>query len=407
MGPVTERERVDVIDVLRGFALFGILAANMRAFNSPAEVYSAPLAMWTAGFDRFAQGLIGTFISGKFITTFSVLFGLGFAIQMDRAAARGAGFLSFYSRRLAVLLLLGLAHGVLLWYGDILATYALLGFLLLLFRKRQQKTLLIWIVALHAVLLVMLVAFLVLARFGISTPAPPDPTAESIQHSVRVFSQGAWLEIQRQRLHDWLGINATLIFSVMWVLPRFLFGLWLWRSGFLGDLPSRKAFLRKLFLWGTALGVAGNAVATVIVHTFDPRMSKPDLPGLIAQTLSMVSVPLLSGGYAAGIALFTMSGACQWLHRAFAAIGRTALSNYLLQSVICTTLYYSYGFALFGKVGPAYGLIPTLLIYAAQLPLSLWWLRRCRFGPAEWLWRSLTYGKAQPLRAEGYFSPVV
>jgi uncharacterized protein len=399
MGPVTERERIDVIDVLRGFALFGILAANMRGFNSPAQTYMTPSAMWNAPLDRVAQALIDTFIGGKFITLFAVLFGIGFAIQMGRAEAHGARFLSFYPRRLLLLLLLGLAHGILLWWGDILALYALLGFLLLLFRKRRQRTVLIWAISLQSLALVMGATFLILAQYGIRTPAPPDPTREIIARSIQIYAQGTWVEIQRQNFHDWVGINKGFIFFLTWVLPRFLFGLWLWRSGWLNGLEARKRFLRKLCLWGILLGAAGNGAVAVIVQVFDPRLSRPDLPLFFSQSLNILFVPVLSAGYAAGIALLAMSGAWEWLHRGFAAIGRTALSNYLLQSLVSTTLFYSYGLALFGKVGPALGLIPTFLIYGAQLPLSLWWLKRFQFGPLEWGWRSLTYGQVQRIRA--------
>ncbi len=398
IGPVAPEERIDILDILRGFALFGILAANMRAFNLPYEAYMAPWAVFHSVPDRVVQALVDTFISGKFITIFAFLFGVGFAIQMDRAASRGARFLSFYAGRLGLLLLIGLAHGLLLWWGDILAVYAAIGFLLLLFRKRKQQTLLIWTISVSLLPLLMMVVFLVLAQLGIRTPAPPDPTKEILERSIRIYSQGAWPEIQRQRLHDWILINRTFIFSVAWILPRFLFGLYVWRSGFIHRLASQRDLLRRICLWGLILGALGNAAGTAIMNVYEPKFSKPDLPLVAAQALYLVAVPLLSASYAAGIALFSMSGGWLRLRRWFQAVGRTALSNYLLQSVVCTMLYYSYGLALFGKVGAALGLIPTALIYAAQLPLSGWWLARFRFGPVEWLWRSLAYGKLQPMR---------
>jgi uncharacterized protein len=333
------------------------------------------------------------------LTLFAVLFGLGFAIQMGRAEARGVRFLSFYSRRLLVLLLLGLAHGILLWWGDILASYALLGFLLLLFRKRSQRTVLIWAISLQSLMLVAGAALLVLAQFGIRSPVPPDPAREIIERSITIYAQGGWLEIQHQNFHDWVRLNKGFVFLLTWVLPRFLFGLWLWRGGWLNGLEARKPFLRRLCFWGIALGTAGNAAAAVIVQVYDPRWSRPDLPGFLSQSLYILFVPVLSAGYAAGIALLAMSGAWGWLRRGFAAIGRTALSNYLLQSLVSTTLFYSYGLALFGKVGPALGLIPTFLLYGAQLPVSLWWLKRFQFGPLEWAWRSLTYGRVQRMQA--------
>src|ERR1700735_141233 len=143
-GPVTAAERILYIDILRGMALFGILAANMRGFNAPDSVYGNIKVLFHGRADMIAQGFIDIFIQGKFVTLFSFLFGLGFAVQLTRAEARGAKFMSFYPRRLAALALFGLIHGLFIWWGDILLTYALAGSLLLLFRKRAQETLLWW-----------------------------------------------------------------------------------------------------------------------------------------------------------------------------------------------------------------------------------------------------------------------
>src|ERR1700693_2319133 len=144
VGPITSAERILYIDILRGMALFGILAANMRGFNAPADVYGNIKVLFHGTADLIAQGFIDIFIQGKFVTLFSFLFGLGFAVQLTRAEARGARFMSFYPRRLAALAVFGLIHGILIWWGDILLTYALGGAMLLLFRNRSQKTVLWW-----------------------------------------------------------------------------------------------------------------------------------------------------------------------------------------------------------------------------------------------------------------------
>src|SRR6202051_363050 len=144
VGPASLSERIVFIDVLRGMALFGILAANMRAFFAPLDIYGNIGALYPGRADVLAQAFIDVFIQGKFISIFSFLFGMGFAIQMSRAEARGVRFLGFYPRRLLALALFGIIHGIFIWAGDILLTYALSGAILLLFRKRQQKTLLWW-----------------------------------------------------------------------------------------------------------------------------------------------------------------------------------------------------------------------------------------------------------------------
>ncbi len=160
-SPVALSERILFIDVLRGMALFGILAANMRAFFAPLDVYGSIQVLFHSRADILAQAFIDTFIQGKFITIFSFLFGMGFAIQMTRAEARGVRFLGFYPRRLVALAIFGLIHGILIWAGDILLTYALSGAILLVFRKREQKTLLWWAGSLFALPFVVSSIFLV------------------------------------------------------------------------------------------------------------------------------------------------------------------------------------------------------------------------------------------------------
>jgi uncharacterized protein len=392
MGPATSGQRLEIIDAIRGFALFGILAANMRAFHSPAEVFYSPIAMWNTPLDRVAETIIDTLFGWKFLTIFSVLFGLGFAIQMERAEARGVRFLSCYSRRLVVLLALGLIHGLLIWMGDILATYAVLGFLLLLFRNRKPQTILIWAGAIHLVLVMLPVVGVVMASMGVESPAPPLPEPNAIAESIRINAQGSWSEIQHLRMHNWLSMNGGILFTLLWVLPRFLFGMWLWRSGFVRELETRTELLRRWMCWGIPFGIAGNLAAALLVQAYD-RGSMIELRVFASQVLFRVWIPVLSCGYAAAVALFTMSRSRNWLGRGFAAVGRTALSNYLLQSAVCTAIFDSWGFGLFGKVSPMLGFVPTFLIYGTQLPLSIWWLKRFQFGPLEWVWRGLTYWK--------------
>src|SRR5438445_11763494 len=176
-GPITSTERVLYIDILRGMALFGILAAHLRRFNAPLEVDGNIKVLVHGRADLIAHAFIDIFIQGKFVSLFSFLFGLGFAVQMMRADARGARFLSFYPRRLMALALFGLIHGILIWAGDILLSYAVSGAILLLFRKRQQKTLLWWAGSLFAVPIVVSTTFLLLyfSRFRRPWMSPKPP----------------------------------------------------------------------------------------------------------------------------------------------------------------------------------------------------------------------------------------
>ena len=167
IGPVPGEDRITVIDCLRGAALFGILTANMRGFNAPLAAYMDPRLMWSWLPDRLMQAAVDCFVQGKFITIFAALFGIGFAIQMDRAAARVQS-VGFYRRRMAGLLGIGLAHSFLLWWGDILVPYAICGFLLLLFRNCSQRTVFVWAQIMYWFVIVLIAGFYIGTLFGAS-----------------------------------------------------------------------------------------------------------------------------------------------------------------------------------------------------------------------------------------------
>lgn len=370
----------------------------MRGFHSPARIYFSPELMWRGTADRLAQGVIDVLISGKFITLFSFLFGLGFAVQLERAELGGARLLPVYCRRLGVLLLIGLAHAFLVWWGDILLPYALLGFLLLLFRRRSQKTVMIWawIGLWFPVLLVGL--FVVLSSLGVRIMPDLVPTREVLERTVATYAKGGFSQILAQRAGEVaFNFTGTLFFSPK-ILGMFLLGFYVWRRGLIQRFPRNLPLLHKAMFWGLLIGLAGNLAGVLITVIWRVDPIKPSLLGLVVAVVMTVGVPALSCFYASAIGLLFQQPAWQKRLAPFAAVGRTALSNYLLQSVVCTMIFYSYGFGLYGRVGPAAGLIPTVLLYPAQLVLSVAWLRRYPFGPMEWLWRTLTYGRAQSMR---------
>ncbi len=404
--PIRAGERVQVVDVLRGFALLGILLVNMQFFNTPLYLLITEVHE-LAPVDRVAAWLIRFFAEGKFYTMFSFLFGFGFAIQLFRAKARGVRFVPLYLRRLFVLLLIGIVHGFLLWYGDILKAYAVVGLVLLLFRDRAPKTLLIWAALSLAVFLLISAAFIGLSSLG-SGLQPAGRTDQATvpagtffddltERSFRAYGKGTFGEIMVQRAID----NAFSIFSAIFsfpsILAMFLLGLYAGRRQIFQNVEAHLPFIRKIFVWGLVLGLIGNAMYVFGQAAVDP--AAPSLLSLAAQVGQVIGGPALCFCYVAGITLLFQREHWQRRLASLAAVGRMALTNYLLQSVICTTIFYSYGLGLYGQVGPAAGIALTFVIYAAQIPLSVCWLRRFRFGPVEWLWRSLTYWRWQPLRA--------
>lgn len=397
--PVSLSERILFIDVLRGMALFGILAANMRAFFAPLDVYGNIQALFHGRADLIAQGFVDVFIQVKFVTLFSFMFGLGFAIQMSRAEARGVKFMGFYPRRLLALALFGLIHGILIWGGDILLTYAFSGALLLFFRKRKQKTLLWWAGSLMSLPIVVNSVFLGLYLYGIRPsfllPKPPD--MKKIQAVVDIYAHGSARQILAQNWVEWKHAVPSLLFSI-YALSLFLLGMWVWRSGIVERLGEYRPLLKRVCRWCLPIGLVLNLYITVVFHLVP--QDRVSYWGWSAGMLFLLSAHILSAGYASGLALIFLNPERRRLLVPFAAVGRMALTNYLMESVLCTLFFYHYTTGLYGRVGPALGLPITVVFFAAQVVFSNWWIVRYRFGPMEWLWRGLTYGKFPSMTRE-------
>lgn len=394
MTPVRARERIEVIDILRGFSVLGILLVNMLSFAG----YGTPLHDMEP-INRNAVLFIKFVAQAKFYTLFSFLFGWGMAIQMERAAQRSARFVPLYVRRLLILLLVGLVHAVFVWDGDVLTTYALLGLPLLLFRTRSDRTLLV------TVILCMLIPIL------LSTPGPGETFGEAYTkatanyrqevaagHQAGVYAAGSYLETTLQRLKELRLHYAGSIYWATHIFGMFLMGLYAGRRRIFRNISTHLPLFRKVMWWGLTVGVACNLVFVSV--TASPSLVPPSCYELATRGARTIGGPALCLFYISAIVLLVQKKTWQEKLSPLAAVGRTALSNYLFQSLVCTLIFYGYGLGLYGKLGPAITLILTIIIYRGQIGLSDWWLYRYRFGPAEWLWRSLTYRKPQPLVPE-------
>ncbi|MGB7437344.1 MAG: DUF418 domain-containing protein [Candidatus Acidiferrum sp.] len=399
VGPVSLSERILFIDVLRGMALFGILAANMRAFFAPLDIYDHLGVLFHSRADVLAQGFIEAFIQGKFITIFSFLFGMGFAIQMSRAAARGVRFLSFYPRRLLALALFGLIHGIFIWGGDILLTYAFSGAILLLFRNRQQKTLLWWAAGLIALPIVLSTTFLTIyfSRWHRAWMDPKPPDMAKVYAAIQSYAHGTVGQIMRQNWTEWLRQLPATGFAI-YATALFLLGMWVWRAGIVQHLEDYKPVLRRVCAVCLPLGAVISIFVAVVFAVVPP--GHVSLWAWAAGVLWLPGSHILSAGYMSGLALIFLHPNSRRLLQPFAAVGRMALTDYLMQSVVCTLFFYHYTTGLYGRVGPVWGLLATVILYAAQVVFSNWWLSRYRFGPMEWLWRGMTYGKFPAMKRE-------
>ncbi len=408
LAPVQPAERIQILDILRGFALFGILLVNMRLFSHPIQTILFPTDPTLPWHDRTAEWLIRFLGEGKFYSLFSLLFGLGFTLLMDRIEARGGGFVPLYLRRLFVLLGIGMVHAFLIWMGDILVMYALLGFLLLLFRKARPRTLLIWAVILVVTPLLFNAAATGLVALGRSVPegareidlafAQAEANyAADVERAYRVYASGNFAEITRQRVYDYTSMGLSAFFVMGFnVMAMFLVGAYFGRRQIFQNLEANRNLFRKLLLWGSLIGLVGNALyATLVMPLSRIRLSGPLLVATVGQG---IGAPLLSLAYTSALCLLMLRPGWSRRLQVLAPAGQMALTNYLMQSIICTWIFYGYGLRLYGQVGAAAGIGWTIVIYLLQVLLSRWWMKRFRYGPAEWLWRSLTYLKLQPMR---------
>lgn len=401
LEPVSASERIEVIDALRGFALAGVLFANLFAFSGFIMISQEQQAALPGGAANGIVALLANvFVNRKFITIFSLLFGLGFGIQLARARARGENVVPTYARRLFVLLAIGLVHKFVLWGGDILTLYAIFGFALLLVRDWSDRRLLLA----GAIIAVAALSVDVLVKIVTNTPVVEwqegwDTAMASAMAGgsyVEVFRLNAEFEIYRH-IHDGIPYLSFL--------GLFLIGYWTARKRLLHDVAAHRRVLRRVFGWGLAIGLLATVGAMAalalsgVLGADGPPAAVPWWMPLAAGawTLSFLG---LAAAYASGFALLFQRPRWRRLLNVFSPVGRMALTNYLLQTVIALWLFYGYmpGPGWSGEVGPV-GLVPILIVvFGAQIAFSTWWLRHYRFGPMEWLWRSLTYGRIQPMR---------
>lgn len=390
--PVAANERIATLDVLRGFALFGILLMNMEAFSGPLDMSFTGIDPHWQGGDYWADAFVYVFVQGKFFTLFSLLFGAGFAVMAQRASSAGRDFTRFYLRRSLGLLIIGVLHALLLWSGDILVAYALLSFVLLAFREAPRS----WLPTLGtlaylgaAVLMLLLGA---LMQFAPADAASTQAAAavNAIEAQRQAYAHGSYLQAVAQRLRDVGASLGALLVVGPQVLGMFLIGAWFARSGAIADTA------RYLRLWAGLrwlLLPAGLMVMLlgVWLHPYNAP-GRFDMRSAGAYALTAVAGLMMCLGYLAwGV---RWSRHLQWL----APAGRMALSNYLGQSLVCTLVFYGYGLGWFEQMGRAAQLLFAVALFALQVLLSQLWLRRFQYGPVEWLWRGFTYLQLPPLR---------
>lgn len=392
-APATDR--LELLDALRGFALLGILLANVLAWSGWVMVDDAARAAWAGeAAAQWQYRLHHLLVDGKFYTLFSMLFGLGFALQLDRLSRRGHDGLRIYRRRVLVLLAIGLVHSFLVWDGDILVLYALLGLVLPLFNRWGTRSLL-----LAGVALVFVVPVAGQALFAAMGWAPQNALygfsfaiAEALGADTSLDKVIAWM--QREDFAGWLSWQLSGpwyswgLRLESWRIPKVL-GIMLVGMAAGRGLAAGTLLADRRLLWGVLAAGLGIGVPASLVYAATPGLGQQHWP-------SMVGTVPMALAYAAAFAL-AWPWAQRWLG-VFAATGRMALTNYLMQSVVGGLVFMGIGLGLAGRLPLPAIYAYAIVLYALQVLFSRWWLARHAQGPMEALWRRWTYGRPTGLR---------
>lgn len=384
VSAVAPTDRIAAIDIIRGLTLFGVLIVNLitefrvSIFQQFLRTTAPPGSV-----DSIVEQIISLAIESKAFCLFALLFGVGLAMQFDRLSRHGHS-LYWLVRRLAVLLVFGLIHLLFIWNGDILTEYALAGFVTLPFLLVRSRVL----------LLTAAVSFFGLYAIGpLVLYAIPWPDAVTLQVHVtsanQVYSTGSAAEIWRFSLNE-----LPLLLSLhAFVFPRtmafFLFGIFLWRMGTVTHPRNFKSEIAIAAIVGVVVGAtltAADAKGSLAVF------------GALRNALAAMAPVLLAIGYGSSLLALTQLPITRKLLSIVAPMGRMAFTNYVLQSIVFGFIFFGYGLGQFGRLSATVALGIGVVVYIAQIILSKWWLHRFRFGPIEWLWRTLTYGAAPPMR---------
>ena len=397
------QSRIASLDIIRGIAVMGIFSVNIVGMAMIESAYFDPPRFGFEGFgDKLMWALNFIFVDGRFRSLFSILFGASMVLVIERAVAAGKAGWRVHYPRMVVLLLFGLAHFYFLWWGDILANYAMVGMIAYVFWKMRARTQLIIACCLLALMYVPMTAFLVAYEFDVlpaeMTPDVPERGSEEQIESIErdVAMEGAATADLAAHFYytitetPWRPFMSVVAFGAE-TLGLMLLGMAAYRSGFLTGAWERETY-RKIAFRVLMPMLAYYSVAAIIVlrsdFAFDTMMP-------LVQLLPNWFHPIGALGYAALAILIIKPGA---LADRLAAVGRAAFTNYLGCTVIGVFLFYDFAFGLWGEVsrGEAWLFVPP--VWAFMLVWSKWWLDRFRYGPLEWAWRSMSRASLQPMR---------
>ena len=399
MNPVEKTNRIQSIDLLRGIAILGILIMNIQSFAMPSAAYNNPLAFGDlTGLNKMTWILSHLFADQKFMSIFSILFGAGIILITEKKELLTGSSLKLHYTRNLILLLIGLLHAHLIWYGDILVAYALCSFLVYPFRKLSPKKLLI------TGLLILSVPSFLNGFFQFSLPYMPAselqdlrldwaPTNELIEQEITAFTGSISSQIKINSQQALFLETFVFLIQFLWRAGGLmLVGMALFRWGVLSAERSRSFYLKSAFyslIIGLPIVIYGIYMNFTMNWDFQYSM-------FTGSQFNYWGSLFVAYGYISLIMVFAQSDNYYTMKKRLASIGQMALTNYILHSFIGVLIFFGIGFGFFGKIDRSLQILIVGIIWIFQYLTSEKWLNSYRFGPLEWVWRSLTYGKKQP-----------
>ncbi|SFE71419.1 DUF418 domain-containing protein [Alteribacillus iranensis] len=396
-SPTLDKDRIITLDIVRGFALFGILLANMSSFKTPVfhlqslpdyfdRLPSSLLDQWTVFF-------LDLFVIGKFYPMFSFLFGLGFYLFYERLSRKDLNAKHYYYRRLLFLLVLGFLHLLFIWSGDILHTYAIAGFFLIFFINRRSKTLLIWALLLLSSSAIFFFLLTTAGNYVVSLnegTVYEKQATDLVETARQLYQHGDYTNLLAFRLKEEV---SYILLNVLFILPNiiglFLLGMWAAQKKLFQSPESYKSFWINTAFVSLLFGGGLSSVYALLKNSFLPIPSW--LAHGAAEGLNIIAGPLFMMFYLSLFVLFLRRPQISRILQPLELVGKIALTNYLLQSLICIFIFYGFGFGWYGSIGVFAGTSIALIIFGMQIMFSWFWLKRFNRGPLEILWRAWTY----------------
>ncbi|WP_318615750.1 DUF418 domain-containing protein [Sporosarcina sp. YIM B06819] len=381
--PTTLGNRVEVLDLLRGFALLGVFIANMIHFQSP-YLYMDPYTWFSSPSDAATFKVIDIFVEGSFYPIFAMLFGYGLNMQYEKTLANGSAFAPMMARRLAILLGFGLIHALLIWSGDVLFTYAAMGFIMIAVVKIPKK----WILPIAAILYIIPNAIFYAGTSYLEKASPNSVLSgyadiQQIELAISAYGLGSYGEIFSFRFVEWLPFGFLGVFlAVVMILPLLMIG---------AGLSKWKVFERAGEMKGRIVVITVMALAAGLWLKAVPFTGEPTLAAQMLQ--SVFGGPILAAGYVGLLLLLSQIPLFRTVFRPVSKAGRMSLTTYITQSIVATTIFYSYGFGMYGKIDLETGVWIALGVFIIQVIFAELWFMKFSMGPLEWLWRKATYGK--------------